>query len=212
MHPEISINIHSSIRIANADLVVRFDPFKIPEQLHDTDIVFITHAHYDHFSPEDIAKVRKDSTLLIVPEAMLRKAEQESGFISNIYPVKPETFHEIEGLTFDTIPSYNNLKPFHPKSAGWIGYLLRINGKRIYIAGDTSLTKDAKEVKCDIALVPIGGTYTMDAKKAAELINIIRPEIAVPVHYGSIVGKKEDAETFRELVDDTIRVEILMQY
>ncbi len=212
MIENIQVFTQNSIRIKNGEKKIYVDPFQMREEPRDADFILITHDHHDHFSPEDIAKVRKDSTLLIVPEAMLRKAEQESGFISNIYPVKPETFHEIEGLTFDTIPSYNNLKPFHPKSAGWIGYLLRINGKRIYIAGDTSLTKDAKEVKCDIALVPIGGTYTMDVKKAAELINIIRPEIAVPVHYGSIVGKKEDAETFRELVDDTIRVEILMQY
>lgn len=212
MIENIQVFTQNSIRIRNGEKKIYVDPFQMREEPKDADFILITHDHYDHFSPEDIAKVRKDSTILVVPEAMYKKAEQESGFVSNIYPVKPGTFHEIEGLTFDTIPAYNNLKPFHPKSAGWIGYLLRINGKRIYIAGDTSLTKDAREVKCDIALVPIGGTYTMDAKKAAELINIIRPDIAIPVHYGSIVGKKEDVETFRELVDDTIRVEILMQY
>lgn len=211
MIENIQVFTQNSIRIKDGEKKIYVDPFQMREEPKDADFILITHDHYDHFSPEDIAKVRKDNTLLIVPEAMYKKAEQESGVASNIYPVKPGTFHEIEGLTLDTIPAYNNLKPFHPKSAGWVGYLLRINGKRIYVAGDTSLTKDAKAVKCDIALVPIGGTYTMDAKKAAELINIIRPEIAVPVHYGSIVGKKEDAETFRELVDDTIRVEILMQ-
>ena len=101
---------------------------------------------------------------------------------------------------------YNILKPFHPKAAGWVGYILKINGKRIYIAGDTDATKEAKEVICDIALVPIGGTYTMDAKKAAELVNEINPEVVIPTHYGSIVGKLSDAKVFAANVKDTIKV------
>ena len=94
----------------------------------------------------------------------------------------------------------------------WVGYILRLCDGRIYIAGDTSVTKEAKEVKCDVALIPIGGTFTMDPKKAAELINIIRPSVAIPTHYGSIVGKKEDADTFMSLVKKPVKVEIKMQY
>ena len=118
----------------------------------------------------------------------------------------------MDGLEFDAIPAYNSLKPFHPRSAGWVGYILHIDGKRIYIAGDTDATKEAKDVKCDIALVPIGGTYTMDAKKAAELINVIRPDVAIPTHYGSIVGSEEDAKVFAANVKDPIKVEIMKQY
>ncbi len=104
------------------------------------------------------------------------------------------------------------MKPFHPRTAQWVGYILRIDGKRIYIAGDTDATKEAKAVKCDIALVPVGGTYTMDARKAAELVNLIRPEVAIPVHYGSIVGKTSDGEAFAELVEPPVKVELKIKF
>lgn len=111
-------------------------------------------------------------------------------------------------MKLETVPAYNNVKQFHPKSAGWVGFILNVNNKRIYIAGDTDATKDAKAVSCDIALVPIGGTYTMDAKQASELINSISPKVAIPVHYGSFVGKKEDADVFANNVKPGIEVEI----
>ena len=106
------------------------------------------------------------------------------------------------------MPAYNTIKPFHMKSAGWVGYILRIDRKRVYIAGDTDGTKEAKAVRCDIALVPIGGTYTMNAKQAAELINEVQPEIAIPVHYGSVVGGKADEDTFMANVKEPVKVEI----
>ena len=106
----------------------------------------------------------------------------------------------------------NTIKPFHPKRAEWVGYILRLDGKRIYIAGDTGATKEARQVKCDIALLPIGGTFTMDAKKAADLTNLIRPEYAIPVHYGSSVGKKSDGQTFASLVKGPVKVVEKIQY
>lgn len=128
--------------------------------------------------------------------------------VSKIVTVKPGVYREIDGLELETVPAYNILKPFHPKNAEWVGYILWIEGKRIYIAGDTDATKEAKAVKCDIALVPVGGTYTMDAKKAAELVNILRPSVAIPVHYGSVVGSPKDGEVFAEYVKDPIKVEL----
>ncbi len=118
----------------------------------------------------------------------------------------------IDCLELETVPAYNTLKPFHPKSAEWVGYVLRIDGKRIYIAGDTDATKEAKAMKCDIAIVPIGGTYTMDAKKAAELVNTIRPDIAVPVHYGSFVGKPSDGDVFAENVKSPVKVVFMTRF
>ena len=106
----------------------------------------------------------------------------------------------------------NTIKPFHPKRAEWVGYILRLDGKRIYIAGDTGATKEARQVKCDIALLPIGGTFTMDAKRAADLANTIRPEYAIPVRYGGLVGKKSDAQTFASLVKSPVKVVEKMQY
>lgn len=111
----------------------------------------------------------------------------------------------------ETVPAYNPLKPFHPKGSGWVGYIVERGGIRIYMAGDTDVTKENKEVSCDVALVPIGGTYTMDAKKAAELVNIIRPKVAIPTHYGSVAGSKSDEEVFLAHVDSSISVENKMQ-
>ena len=159
-----------------------------------------------------IEKVSNGQSILIVPEKMEGKAQEAAALVGKICTVNPGTYHSISGLEFDTVPAYNTLKPFHPKGAGWVGYILHIDGKRIYIAGDTDMTKDNKDVKCDIALVPIGGTYTMDAKKAAELVNSIRPSVAIPTHYGSIVGKESEAEVFADNVTDPIKVEIKKQY
>ena len=205
MVDNIDVFKQNSIRIKSDVGTIYIDPFKIDDETHDADFILITHDHYDHFSSEDIAKVKKDTTVLVVPEKMEAKAVKESG-IKEIETVKPGTYHEIGNLELETIPAYNLLKPFHPKAAGWVGYILKINGKRIYIAGDTDATKEAKEVICDIALVPIGGTYTMDAKKAAELVNEINPEVVIPTHYGSIVGKLSDAKVFAANVKDTIKV------
>ena len=205
MTENIDVFKQNSIRIKSDVGTIYIDPFKIDDEAHDADYILITHDHYDHFSSEDIDKIKKDDTVLVVPEKMEAKAVKESG-IKEIETVKPGTYHEIGNLELETIPMYNILKPFHPKAAGWVGYILKINGKRIYIAGDTDATKEAKEVICDIALVPIGGTYTMDAKKAAELINEINPEVAIPTHYGSIVGKLSDAKVFAANVKDTIKV------
>ena len=208
MTENIEVFTQSSIRIRSNGKAIYIDPFGMREEPKDADYILITHDHYDHFSPEDIAKVSSGNSVLVVPEKMLSKAQEVSGTVGRICTVTPCAYHNIDGLEMDTVPAYNSLKPFHPKSAGWVGYILHVDGRRIYIAGDTDMTKENKEVKCDIALVPIGGTYTMDAKKAAELINAIQPSVAIPTHYGSIVGNKEDADVFAANVKDPIKVEI----
>ncbi|MBE5843269.1 MAG: MBL fold metallo-hydrolase [Butyrivibrio sp.] len=212
MTENIQVFTQSSIRIATRHGVIYVDPYDMREEPHDADYIFITHDHYDHFSNDDIKKVRKDSTILVVPEKIGKLANVLVHDADRLIIVRPGIYKEVDGLEFETVPAYNNLKPFHPKSAGWVGYIFRVDHKRIYVAGDTSLTRDNQKVKCDIALVPIGGTYTMDAKKAAELINAIRPEVAIPTHYGSIVGKMSDGQTFKELVKPPVKVELKLQY
>ena len=212
MTENIEVFTQSSIRIRGNGKTIYMDPFQMREEPKDADYILITHDHYDHFSPEDIAKVAGNASTLVVPEKMAAKAQEVSGMVGRICTVLPGTYHNIDGLEFDTVHAYNSLKPFHPKSAGWVGYILHIDGKRIYVAGDTDATREAKDVKCDIALIPIGGTYTMDAKKAAELINVIRPDVVIPTHYGSIVGSEEDAKIFAANVKEPIRVEIKKQY
>ena len=182
------------------------------EEPKDADFILITHDHYDHFSPEDIRKAAGKGCVLVVPKKMQGKAREAEGVVSSIRTVEPGAAYEIEGLKVETVAAYNILKPFHPKSAGWVGYILELDGERIYIAGDTDATKEAQAVKCDVALVPIGGKFTMNAKKAAELVNRIRPAAAIPTHYGGIVGKKEDADVFAAGVKAPVVVEIKMQY
>ena len=208
----ISVFTQNSIRIKDKGKVIYIDPFQMREEPKDADFILITHDHYDHFSAEDIEKVSNGKSTLIVPEKMFAKAQEISGIVGKICKVQPGTYHNIDGLEFDTAPAYNNLKPFHLKSAGWVGYILHVDGKRIYIAGDTDANRDNKDVRCDVALVPIGGTYTMDAKKAADFVNSLRPSVAIPVHYGSIVGKREDADVFAANVKDPIKVEMKLQH
>ena len=121
--------------------------------------------------------------------------------------MEPGAVRAISGISVESVPAYNRLKPFHPKRNGWCGYVVTMDGVCYYVAGDTDAVNELSSVKCDVALVPIGGTYTMNAKDAAKLVNVIHPDVAIPTHYGSIVGKPEDADTFRKCVDQEIVVE-----
>lgn len=206
----IEVLCHSSIRIEK-EMVIYFDPFKINKKYNDADLIFITHDHYDHYSEEDIDKVIKEDTKIIVPEGVKSKLLEKGIKEENIVTVKPEEKREVKDIKFETIPAYNINKAFHPKENGWVGYIIEIDGISYYIAGDTDITKENKKVKCDVAFVPVGGTYTMDFKEAAELINEIKPKIAIPIHYGSIVGTKEDAINFSKLINSEIKTEILIK-
>lgn len=208
MLENIHVLYHSSIRI-NKEKVIYIDPFKIDKIYHDADIIFITHSHYDHYSEEDIKKIIKENTKIIVTNDL---QESVSNLINkeNIIAVKPNEKYCIEGISFETIPAYNINKQFHPKQNNWVGYVIELNGIIYYIAGDTDITEENKQIKCDVAFVPVGGTYTMTAKEAASLVNIIKPKIAVPIHYGSVVGTKQDAIDFVDLLDEGIEGKILM--
>ena len=205
----IKVLCHSSI-VINAEKVIYIDPFRIKQNYENADIILITHDHYDHYSEEDIQKVKKEDTIIVIPEDLLENV-QKLGFVKdNIIVVKPNEKYMVENITIETIPAYNINKNFHPKENNWVGYILTIEDIKYYIAGDTDITDENKEVKCDVALVPIGGTYTMDYKEAAELINFIKPKFAIPTHYGEIVGKKEDAIEFVKLINPDIDSAILI--
>ena len=209
---KIRLFTQNSIRIDSEAGVIYIDPFNMREESHDADYILITHDHYDHYSPEDILKVCKDSTVFVVPESMESEAGELTDSVDMIYTVEPDMKKTVSGLEIETIPAYNNAKSFHPKNAGWVGYILNVYGMRVYIAGDTDMTDDNRAVKCDVAMIPIGGTYTMDAGQAAQLINEIKPKTAIPTHYGSVVGSPKDADTFKSQVDEGIDVEIKMEY
>ena len=212
MLENIEVLYHSSIRI-NKEKTIYIDPFKIDRNYNDADIVFITHDHYDHYSEEDIDKVINENTTIIIPEELLTKLLRKGINKNAIITVEPNERYMVQGIKFETIPAYNTNKTFHPKKNGWVGYIIIINGIRYYIAGDTDITEENKQVKCDVAFVPVGGTYTMDFKEAASLINEIKPKIAIPIpiHYGSIVGTEQDAIDFIRLLHPEIKGIILMK-
>ena len=209
MLENVEVLCHSSIKI-NKEKVIYIDPFKIEKNYNDADIVFITHDHYDHYSEEDIDKVINEN-IIIIPEELLTKLLRKGINKNAIITVEPNEKYMVQGIKFETIPAYNTNKTFHPKENGWVGYIIEIKGVRYYIAGDTDITEENRRVKCDVAFVPVGGTYTTDFKEAAQLINEIQPKIAVPIHYGSVVGTKQDATDFIKLLNPSIKGIILMK-
>ena len=160
------------------------------------DVVFITHAHSDHFSPEDLDRVVTPDTRIFAPQDV---AKELSG---NVTPVQPgDTVEALDGaVAGGAVHAYNVVEErleFHPKANKWVGYVLELGGHTYYHAGDTDHVPELDQVKADVTFVPIGGTYTMVASEAAELVKVIRPQIAVPMHFGFVVGSPADAETFR---------------
>ena len=205
----IKVLCHSSIKFDKGQ-VIYFDPYKINENYNDADVIFVTHSHYDHFSEEDILKVKKETTKIVVPEDLYDRSTELGFDERDILVVKPNEEYIVNNIKFKTIPSYNINKNFHPKDNNWVGYIITIDNVSYYIAGDTDITEENKKVKCDVAFVPIGGTYTMTAEEAANLVNEIKLKIAVPIHYGLIVGTKEDEEVFKSCVNKDIDVNVLL--
>ncbi len=189
---------HASFRIEDGGKQIYIDPWKLPENSPRADFVFITHAHYDHYSPQDLEKIKKDETIFVVPKELAKSIK------GNVVPVQPEETYEIGGYKVETIASYNLTKQFHPKQNKWSGYIITLSTKqRLYHAGDTDSTPEMRKVKCDVALLPIGGYYTMDAKEAAVAANIFKPKVVIPMHWGDIVGSKENLEEFKRLFKGT---------
>ena len=193
----ITINTQSSIKIGN----IYFDPFKIENEYHDASLIFITHSHYDHFDIDSINKVKNDNTIIIIPDDNEIKSK-----LDNYNVVLPNNTYNFNNITVNTIPSYNINKKFHPRENNWLGYIVTINNETYYVMGDSDITDESKLVHCDYLFIPIGGYYTMDYIEASELTNIIKPKIVFPIHFGSIVGDKEDYNKFKELVNTDIDV------
>jgi L-ascorbate metabolism protein UlaG (beta-lactamase superfamily) len=178
-------------------LNVYIDPWGVTTD--DTaDLLFITHAHSDHLSPEDIDRVRKADTRIFAPHDV---AKELSG---DVTPVAPGDSVEALGVRAQAVPAYNIREErleMHPKSNNWVGYILTLGSTTYYHAGDTDHAPELSEVHADVAFVPIGGTYTMEVPEAAGLVKAIAPQIAVPMHYGFVVGSPSDAEWFAKEAD-----------
>jgi L-ascorbate metabolism protein UlaG (beta-lactamase superfamily) len=180
---------HATFRIEDGATQIYIDPWKLPARSPKADIILITHAHYDHFSPEDLAKVRKPTTAFMAPKDVAYELE------GTVISVVPGQSYEIGGLKVRTFPAYNVGKKFHPKDHHWVGYLVTLtNGQKVYHSGDTDFIPEMKGVVADVAMLPCGGTYTMTAKEAAEAANAFKPAVLIPMHWGDIVGTEKDSE------------------
>jgi L-ascorbate metabolism protein UlaG (beta-lactamase superfamily) len=207
MFEEVELLTHSSIKISGKR-VIYFDPFEVKEESHDADLIFITHEHHDHFSPEDIKKAANADTWIIMPEGM-RGCEEKTENLKCKF-VHSYGMIEAKGIMINAVPEYNRLKPFHTRGKGYVGYVVTIGDVRYYVAGDTDMTPENQDIKCDVALVPVGGKYTMDCREAAKFVNHMKPKLAVPTHYGIVAGSPNDGKRFAELVDSGIEVRIMI--
>ena len=208
----ITSNGHSSLRMEDeAGKVVYFDPFRIEEGNADADVIFITHSHYDHYDPESIEAVRKEGTLFVAPAdvaADLRKNGEPDDIITEVVPAQ---YYEVDGISFKTVAAYNLESDYHPREKNWVGYVVELDGKRIYVAGDTDETPEALATICNTIIVPVGGTYTMNFEQAAHLVLTMntRPVKAIPTHYGSVVGSNLEGPKFDFLLPGSIKVDLL---
>ena len=188
---------HACFRIQAANgKIIYLDPFKVSQEYNDANIVCITHQHYDHCSKEDIKKLINPETIIICPPDCQNKL---SGLtFKDMKLVKPGMKFSIEGIQIKTVPAYNTNKQFHLKEQEWVGYIINTDGKWIYHCGDSDFIPEMRQLKnIDIALLAVSGTYVMTAEEAANAANVFKPKVAVPMHYGAIIGTKEDAERFK---------------
>jgi L-ascorbate metabolism protein UlaG (beta-lactamase superfamily) len=208
---------HSSFMIKNSR-VIYIDPFKISGEREKADLILITHDHYDHCSVEDMEKLIKEGTKIIAPADCQSKITKFKTMI-DIQVVEPNQEIVYGNIRINTLPAYNIDKPFHPKEESWVGYLVKINDILIYHAGDTDVIPEMQKLtgykqpgKTFIALLPIGGRFTMTVEEAVEAAKIIKPTLAVPMHFGGIVGTEEDAKEFVEMCKENgINAEIFQK-
>lgn len=201
----LTVNCQSSIKITG-EKIIYFDPLKV-EESHDADLILITHSHWDHFSKEDILKIKKETTKIIAPKDSKEEILTLGFTESNIYIVEPDEEFSLHGILIKTVPAYNKSKTFHPKENKWLGYVVKIEDTIYYVMGDTDALEENKNITCDVLCIPIGGTYTMNATEAAEFTNILNPKKVIPIHYGLVVGTEYDLDTFKQLLNKKIEVE-----
>ena len=181
---------HASFRIDGSKSTVYIDPWKLTSTV-PADVVCITHSHFDHLSVEDVEKIRKPSTVIIGP------SDCSSGFGNAFKTITAGQSVACGDVTVEAVPAYNTDKEFHQKKMNWLGYVVTVDGIRIYHTGDTDMIPEMSSITTDVVLLPVGGTYTMTVQQAVEAVKQIKPKVAVPMHCGDIVGSLADRDAFK---------------
>ncbi|MBM3253493.1 MAG: MBL fold metallo-hydrolase [Candidatus Omnitrophica bacterium] len=184
---------HASFKIKEKSKNIYIDPWQLVPNQEKADLILITHEHYDHCSQEDVNSLLKKETIIITTQASAKKLK------GNTKIIKPNETLEFGDIKVEAVFAYNLNKPYHPKNDNFVGFVITSEDMRIYHAGDSDFIPEMKSLKVDVILVPIGGTYTMDAREAAKLVNELKPKFAIPMHYGSIIGGDKELEEFKKL-------------
>lgn len=206
---------HSGVLIKEEGKNIYIDPFKIPENSEKADVVFLTHSHYDHCSIEDLQKILKDGSIIVMPADCQSKITKIDKKVA-MQIMEADDEISLNNIKIKAVPAYNIKKDFHSKAEGWLGYVIGMGNTIVYHAGDTDLIPEmekltgfSKKGNDFVALLPVGGEYTMDYEEAAKAAKLIQATITIPIHYGSIVGDKKGAEKFCELAEDGVSCRVL---
>ena len=206
MHEKFTWYKQSAYKWKGDGLTIYVDPWGLRKgQDEPADVIFITHAHNDHYEPEDIEKIRKNNTQFVAPRDVAEKLK------GNVKAIRPGESSDVAGVKFETVPAYNTAPhrlQAHPKANNWVGYIITLDGHRYWFSGDTDPNPDIEKVKTDVAFVCIGGDpYVMNASEAAGVVKKIRPQVAIPNHYGYVIGVPSDADKFaREAAPVTVEI------
>lgn len=184
---------HAGFKLDADGKIIYLDPWKVKKD--QADLILITHSHFDHLSLDDVRRVQTEETTVVATK------DSASRLSGDVRIVSAGESIEVKGVGIEAVPSYNIGKSYHPKSSGWVGYIVTVGGVRIYHAGDADALEEMKKLKVDVALLPVGGTYTMTPDEAAGIANQFKPRISIPMHWGSIVGSESDARRFRDLFE-----------
>ena len=182
----------SAFRFRRGGKTVYVDPWHLPQDAQEADLILITHDHGDHLSEKDIAKIRGPDTEIVASVAAAEKLDDP------VHAVASGDSLTVAGVPVQAVPAYNVEKAFHPQEKGGVGYVFKLDGVTYYHAGDTDLIDEMRKVKADVVFLPVGGHYTMGPKEAAEAAAAIKPKLAVPMHWGDVVGSKSEATIFAD--------------
>lgn len=192
---------HDVIRLEGST-VVYFDPYQI-STTRPADIILVSHDHFDHCSPEDVEKIQKKGTTIVTDAPSAKKLN------GDVRVVAPGDRVQVKGVDIEVLPAYNTNKEFHPKAAAMLAFIVTLDGVRYYHAGDTDFIPEMKNLTVDVAFLPVSGTYVMTAEEAVEAAKAIKPKLAIPMHYGAIVGSEDDAVRFKKALEGQVEVTIL---